>query len=396
MGILATSPASYLLTSNLFHFVFCIALIVYMRMALNNNFSSTSRREFKKFMLIVLAGLCFDMLSYVFDRHDSTFAYVMSHVTMFGSVSLTAFTGYWWNRFFDVLFKIERKGVKHQILYLLPTICAVILLIVNIPTGCIFYMIEGNVYVRGKFYFLSFALQYIAFVVLTIRALLVKIDIATLRRRKMRRNLIWVGIVTFVFGAFQVAANGEVALHCLGITAGMFIIFCRFQDDQITNDVLTGLNNRYALDAYIAEKMQAYASGNHGQRKLYLIMMDINDFKRINDEHGHMEGDNALKFVANLLKRIGASHRTTLFIARFGGDEFAAVYETSSEASAKNLCNEIKDLVCSETKEWKYWLTIGTGVAKYAGKEMMIDRFYSEADEALYVDKRAMCDPSAE
>ena len=173
-------------------------------------------------------------------------------------------------------------------------------------------------------------------------------------------------------------------------------LFFHFQDDQITNDALTGLNNRYALDAYIADKMQAYASGSHGQRKLYLIMMDINAFKRINDEHGHIEGDNAIKFIANLLKRVGASHRTTLFIARFGGDEFAAVYETSSETSAKALCNEIKDIVCTETKEWKYWLTIGTGIAKYTGKDMTIDKFYTEADEALYEDKRAINGESAD
>ena len=181
-----------------------------------------------------------------------------------------------------------------------------------------------------------------------------------------------------------------IAIHCLGIVAGIFIIFCRFQDDQITNDFLTGLNNRNALESYLVDRIKDYHDGQHGTRILYLILLDINNFKRINDIYGHVEGDKALKCLAQALKRIGGKHRQTLFISRFGGDEFALIYETSSKANVESLCKEIKDTIKAETEGWKYWITVSAGYTEYTGRDMSMDRFFTLADNALYTDKRRM------
>lgn len=329
------------------------------------------------------------MLSYVFDMQKFPTAKIGNHIAMFVSVLFTAFVGYWWNRFFDILFRNDKEPPKTSRLFLIPTIAALVMLIVNIPTGFIYYMTEDNHYTRGDFYFLSFIIQYISFVIVIIRALLLKFDTRTVRRARMRSSVVIVGIVTIVFGLFQAFAGGKVAIHCLGITAGVFIIFTRFQDDQITNDSLTGLNNRLSFDAYVADKIKLYQTGSHGGRKLYMLLMDLNNFKRINDHNGHVEGDAALKFVSDILKGIGSRHKQSLFLARFGGDEFAAIFEANSDTAAKNLCNEIRDSVKNETKNWKFWLTISVGYARYTGKEMSIPKLYTLADNALYEDKKA-------
>ena len=98
----------------------------------------------------------------------------------------------------------------------------------------------------------------------------------------------------------------------------------------------------------------------------------------------------ALKTVAATLKKVGAAYKSNLFIARFGGDEFAAVFETSSERRVIELCNEIKNTLQTETAEKKYCLTIGTGYSLYGGKAMSLASFYEEADKALYEDKDRM------
>ena len=194
----------------------------------------------------------------------------------------------------------------------------------------------------------------------------------------------------------QIITGGAVAFQCLGITGSIFILFTRFQDDQITNDILTGLNNRCALDAYIEDKIKIYADGTHGGASLYLIMMDINYFKRINDNYGHVEGDKAIKLVAHILKTVASPYKTDLFVARFGGDEFAAVFETNSENKVKILCEDIKNALADETKDLRYLLSIGTGYAVYGGKTMSLLSLYDRADKALYEDKDRMKGISAQ
>ena len=365
-------------------------MVVYMRFALENQNNSHSRHVFKHFMVFVVYYLVADMASYVFDRQTFFSAKFFNHLSMYAAISITTYIGYLWNNFFDVVFNVQNKKRVRTVIYLLPFILSVVILFVNLFTGWIFYVGEDNVYRRGDYAFISFILQYVSFGILAVRAMCHKFPVKTIRYLKLRNSFIWLGLFTLVFGVFQVLAGGNIALQCLGMTASIFIMFLRFQDDQITNDILTGLNNRYALDAYIADKTKEYANGQHGANRLYLIMMDVNYFKRINDLHGHLEGDKALKTVASTLKKIGSTYNSDLFIARFGGDEFAAVYESSSERKVKQLCADIKATLKSESESFKYLLTVGTGYAVYPGKTMSMATLYEIADKELYIDKDKM------
>ena len=384
------SAENFLLVSNLFHFVFCLFLIFYMRYALENQNNSLSRLMFKRFIFFVIISLAADMASYIFDKQTFFAAKFLSHVSMFGSVFFTAYIGYFLNCFFDSVFHIKDDYGRRRTFYLIPTALVSVFLILNLFTGWFYSMGDTNVYVRGPLSPFSFFLQYVAFAVVAFRAIFYKYPVRTIRYVKLRNSFVWAGALCLFFGILQIIANGNIAFQCLGVTASIFIIFARFQDDQITNDILTGLNNRYALDTYIDDKIKDYQDGVHGGRSLYLIMMDINYFKRINDTHGHTEGDKALKLVASTLKRVGAKYKSELFIARFGGDEFSAVFESSSESSVIRLCNEIKQKLREDTEDLKYLLTIGAGYALYTGKTMSLSSLYERADKELYFDKNKM------
>lgn len=381
------NASGYLLVSNLLHFIFCLFLIIYMRQALENQNNSHARRMFKRFILFVIWALVADLASYVFDQRQFFGAAFLSFTSMIFSVFLTTYVGYRLNLFFDVVFHITNEHNNRKIIYLLPTVLISILLFANIFNGCLFSIGDDNVYVRGPLSILSFTLQYLAFASVAIRATFFKFKVKTIRYVKLRNSFVWVGVLTLFFGILQIITQGKIAFQCLGITASIFIVFSRFQDDQITHDILTGLNNRYALDAYIEDKIKLYANGPHGMTSLYLVMMDINYFKRINDTYGHVEGDKALKLVAYILKTIGGAYKSNLFIARFGGDEFAAVFEAASERKVQILCEDIKNTLADETKDFRYLLTMGAGYAVYTGKNMSIEALYDRADKALYEDK---------
>lgn len=381
------NASGILLLSNLFHLAFCLFLIIYMRHALENQNNSHARCMFKRFVRCVTWALVADLASYIFDRRQFFGAAFLSHVSMILSVFLTAYVGYLLNLFFDVVFHVKDEHNRRKTMYFLPTALISLLLFINIFNGCLFSIGEDNIYIRGPLSILSFALQYLAFATVAIRASIFKFSVKTIRYIKLRNSFILVGALTLFFGILQIVAQGNIAFQCLGITASIFIIFSRFQDDQITNDILTGLNNRYALDAYIEDKIKIYSDGSHGMTELYLIMMDINYFKRINDTYGHVEGDKALKLVAHILKTIGGVYKSSLFIARFGGDEFAAVFETVGEHKVQILCEDIKNALADETKDYRYLLTMGAGHAVYTGKNMSIEELYDRADKALYADK---------
>ena len=391
--LLALSMKDPLFTANVFSGFFCICLVLYMRFALNNRNNYRLRFFFKRFLELAAVALVADTLSYAFDRHVFAGAREINYIATSLSIIFTAFVGSLWNRFFDIVLHVKAKKALRNVIFATPVIISFALVIANFYNGWFFVIGEDNVYTRGEYAYISFLIQYFGYFAVAVRAIFHRFKVRTLRYVKMRNSFIMAGCAMLLFGAFQIIGGGSVAMQCCGITAGMFVMFVRFQDDQITNDILTGLNNRYALDTYLEDKMRVYRDGAHSGKRLYLILMDINSFKEINDEHGHIEGDKALKTVAATLKAVGMRCRSSLFLARYGGDEFAAVLETHSEKRPIKLCQDIKDMLATEAEGLDYVLTMGVGYAAYTGTSMSFESFYSLADAALYEDKDRMKSP---
>ena len=386
-GLAFQTMEQYLLGANLFHFGFCIFLIVFMRVALENQNNSHMRIWFKRFVVIALTCVSFDMLSYVFDMQTFPGARLGNHISMFMSVQLTALVGSLWMRFFDIIFRIENLRIRRWVVYMIPTNLATIMLIYNLFTGKVYTIGEDNIYTRGELYWLSFTIQYIPYLLVIIRALVYDLGVKTLRRKRMRNGILWLGFLTLIFGTLQALSDGKLALHCLGMTTGIFIMFVRFQDEQITNDTLTTLHNRYALDNHVIDKMKEYATGMKRNNRLYYLMMDVDDFKSINDRFGHNEGDDVLRSIAFRLKKVGLKYKADLFLARYAGDEFCAIFESPSKERVDELVRDIKTEVSSLSEEMNHSISISVGYTVYAGKGMSMEMLYDLADKALYIDK---------
>ena len=121
---------------------------------------------------------------------------------------------------------------------------------------------------------------------------------------------------------------------------------------------------------------------NKKNQTLYFVMMDIDNFKLVNDLYGHQEGDEVLRSVALKLKKVGLIYKSSLFLARYAGDEFAAVYETADPKSVRRLVKDIKAAISEIVLEDKN-VTISVGTAAYAGKDMPMEQLFELADKAL-------------
>ncbi len=152
-----------------------------------------------------------------------------------------------------------------------------------------------------------------------------------------------------------------------------------FQLRNIANtDTLTGVSNRLALDDYLVILSQ------HPQNlsRLCLMIVDIDNFKRVNDEYGHMIGDQVIKLVAEILK---TSVRNSDLIVRYGGDEFLVLVEDISLEHALNLAEKMRFKLSQhaiETSDLKTPLYVSSSIGVAVGALSWLDLF-QKADQAL-------------
>ena len=155
--------------------------------------------------------------------------------------------------------------------------------------------------------------------------------------------------------------------------------------EQSTVDGLTGAGNRRFFDATLAQEwVRARRSG----QPLALALVDLDQFKGINDRYGHLKGDECLLRLASVLQ--GGMRRPGDVVARFGGDEFAVLLPNTTRAGAFEMLERIRRRVAEMKKPPAPGLSISVGVAAcipdgHARPKTLIQT----ADERLYAAKQA-------
>lgn len=153
---------------------------------------------------------------------------------------------------------------------------------------------------------------------------------------------------------------------------------------QARTDPLTNISNRRAFMEWATIEL---ARRDRGGQPLSLLMLDIDKFKRVNDDHGHVAGDAIL---VELTRRIGSVLRRYDQFARLGGEEFAVVLPNTGMDEAKRIAERIRDVVSRDMYEvpgGTMSLTVSTGVTRLHDGELQIDSALKRADAALYAAK---------
>ncbi len=153
-------------------------------------------------------------------------------------------------------------------------------------------------------------------------------------------------------------------------------------------DFLTGIANRKAFDLAIRGSVAEAVSDTE---PLSLLLIDIDHFKRFNDEYGHIVGDEVLRLVARKIKE---NVRGRDFVARYGGEEFAVILPGTPILGAKTVAENIRvsfsegKLKRVRTSEYLGTITISVGAAQYRAGESVED-LVDRSDQALYFAKDA-------
>lgn len=152
-------------------------------------------------------------------------------------------------------------------------------------------------------------------------------------------------------------------------------------------DGLTGVRNRRYFDQVLERE---FNRARREQEQLSILMLDIDNFKQVNDVYGHQVGDEALIVVANALKKV--VHRTTDFIARYGGEEFAVILPNTDVAGAYLVAESLRKNIEQQKIEaeghvFSVTLSIGLMGDEPSIKNNSADVWLREADAALYIAK---------
>ncbi len=366
--------------------IFCIMinLIIFIRVmrALDHQ---NSQRILLALMASVMALCGSDMLWVALDHAIPEDLIALNYAADMAYLLLTGFVSYLWFLYSESLQGSKLATTKKfRLLGALPVTIFNLLVLTTPWTHLIFFIDAGMNFRRGLLYIFQ---QIVTFGYLLFTC--TKAFIKSQNKEDFANKNKYLTIASFcvfplVCGVLQMYITNSPILS-MGITLAVLQVYINLQNEKISIDPLTQLNNRNQMIRFLSTKMR----NQNPSKKLYLLMMDMDYFKKINDQYGHVEGDRALICVSNVLKKVGSKYNC--FVSRYGGDEFILVCEAGTEETIRELCIALNAELAAETAAAKspYRLHLSIGYAAYSENMQSIPDFIAEADKMLYEVKRA-------
>ncbi len=302
----------------------------------------------------------------------------------FTNYVLLSLIAYEWFMYMAAAENMNLQGTRRRRMFCrLPMLCSVlILLAVYLISPGVWLDGEGNPTTRYYLMMVFIPVIYIlsSFVFSLKNALEAK-------RRQEKHLYLLIGIyplgVVF-FGLLQTFLV-QAPLFCCGCTLMMLFFYILNMQTQVSLDPLTRLSNRGQIERYMS---QLHARED---QRTYVMMIDVDHFKEINDTYGHREGDRALVMVAEALRQAAENLPEHIFPGRYGGDEFVVFVRTGEgDAYMDQLSLRIRYSLREKqmVSRLPYQLNISIGYELLREGTDTPEACLIRADEKLYKNKR--------
>lgn len=265
------------------------------------------------------------------------------------------------------------KAIQTHKLLLLPTLVNIVAVVLSPWLKLIFYIDGNNQYRRGD-YFVFFVMIYIINL-----SFLVISTLYTCKRYHypIKGKMIALSLFTVAGTSIQlVDPSVYSSWHC--VTLSLFLYFLLLSEFDGSFDALTGLYNRAAY-----EKMAEQT----GSRKAFsVVVLDIDNFKNVNDTYGHDYGDTAMKTVAAIIRESLDGHYACY---RTGGDEFCVICDETNQEKIENRLRNMTNALSEKRKSDRRLPTITYGYGVFqGGKAPDFRKILKEADDQMYSYKK--------
>ncbi|GGD75774.1 GGDEF domain-containing protein [Paenibacillus nasutitermitis] len=198
-------------------------------------------------------------------------------------------------------------------------------------------------------------------------------------------------LLTVGLSVWQAGASSQalpVAAQAVAVAAFAFPVawFLGLKYDRLlsssTLDYLTGLCNRRYMEQ-IFPKIRKRAQRK--RKKITVLMIDVNDFKEVNDKLGHIQGDRALKMISQLL---GCGTKQVEIVGRWGGDEFIMICPYSDDRRIETLIRQLHEKLFKLSASTGLHLSISVGSAICPDQGSELNMLVQIADNRMYADKQ--------
>lgn len=275
--------------------------------------------------------------------------------------------------------RIRRKDIVFAII---PVLISTVLLIMNTSNKWIFEIDANNVYTRGPYFFIVAGLPFVHMLYANIITATAYVRSKSSDRSKYLMITLYM-TVPFVAAIVQIIVSGILTIW-ISLTLSMLMCYVYIQKGNVLMDPLTGLNNRRRFDDYA----KLHFRNASPEDMIYIVVLDIDDFKRINDTYGHNEGDRALLRASSVLKKVMSDEHGLL--ARIGGDEFAIISSGSNEDEVVNLIKKINSAMeeSNHNSISEYSIVFSAGFAGVKGMAKIdYHKLFASADKKMYEQK---------
>lgn len=358
--------------------IFLLCMIILIGLAVRSRrslFSSTQQLLFSMLGYTSAAYIFFDMIWTLSDGVSTPVGITANWISNAVSFSLFAIACLIWFFYSETMQGSRLLTTPYRVVLLtLPTALVVVLAFTSYWTHAMFYIDARGVYRRGALYMIQPIVSYCYVIYTSLHAFIQARKVESLQKKAIYRTLAFFAVPALVGGTFQIVYS--VPGLCVGIMISMLLLYIICQEQLISTDPLTGLNNRNRFETY----MLSLFSGADQADDVYLLMMDADGFKQINDRYGHVEGDHALQVISAALKEVCSASGG--FIARYGGDEFVVLQKAAAEQDIMHLCATINDELAHA--EVPYALRMSIGCARVGDSVDTWQDLLRAADAELY------------
>lgn len=357
-----------------------VLLMIYLRMTRIDNMENRYAGEklFDILIWITIGGCLTEMLTFLIDGRLFPGGRVISYLTNSLCFLGTCSVGFLWCLYVDFrIYNNIRRMRKIAVLLVMPLIVESVMLLINLSgAGLIFTVSESNVYQRGSMTWIAYLILFFYFFY----------SIATVKRSG--KNSLYLQFFPVFYFVVPCMVGTIVQGMLYGISVGwtsvaiaFLFVHIQIQARNSFVDSLSGLFNRRYLDCILSQFKRS------ARRQLYGIMIDVNDFKKINDAYGHSNGDDAIRSIGRILSD---SVTEKAIAIRYAGDEFMILVQAEQEEAVLEIMERVERnlKIFNVSGEAPYTLSFAMGYSRFDELSGNMERFLAEMDEAMYTEKQ--------
>jgi len=371
----------YFIQTDLSLYTALILLLLLFGQAPSYDRSLMSHRVFRGMVFLTLVILLLDTIGWSLEGLSSPPLIVLNWFTSTLGCLLSPFTALLWFLYaYSHILGYNPKAMRTAAIMSIPALLYAGFAIFAPLHGLLFHIDENNLFSRGPMFnlmaFLMIGYLLAAFVLLIL-----------LRRKIYHRDILplfFFMIPPFLFGILQYLFYG-ITLVWSGMTISLLVLHLYLQHHSLRTDYLTGLFNRRQLDRHLRNRIETWHPGT----VLGAMLLDVDNFKAINDACGHAMGDRALEELANILRK---SFHTTDFISRYAGDEFVVVLDSPQNIDFLDIRARIRDNLTrlNDADSRPYQLEVSIGCALFDPvRHKTVDQYLHHMDMRMYHEKRS-------